>query len=86
MAQFWTGFVTDGQHVSIQLAELDMISQVTASTLNGGGGTLNLWMLQLGVKMLLGTNVTLEQIFSGHSMQVKMSLRHFVGGRSVKVL
>jgi hypothetical protein len=36
---------------------------------------LNLWMLQLGVKMLPGTNVTVDQIFSGHS----------VGGCFVKV-
>jgi hypothetical protein len=38
----------------------------------------NLWMLQLGVKMLLGTNVTVDHMFSGHSMKVKMEL-----GRSV---
>jgi hypothetical protein len=46
---------------------------------------LNLWMLQLGVKMLLGTNVTVDQIFSGHSMRVEMSLGHSVGRCFVKV-
>jgi hypothetical protein len=37
-------------------------------------------MLQLGAKMSLGTNVTVDQMFSGRSMRVKMSL-----GCSVKV-
>jgi hypothetical protein len=41
---------------------------------------LNLRMLQLGVKMLLVTNVIVDQIFTGRSVQVKMSL-----GRSVEV-
>jgi hypothetical protein len=35
--------------------------------------------------MSLGTNVTVDQLFSGCSMWVEMSLGHSVGGRSVKV-
>jgi hypothetical protein len=42
-------------------------------------------MLQLGVKMSMGTNVTVDQMFSGRSMQVEMSLGRSVGGHSVKV-
>jgi hypothetical protein len=39
---------------------------------------LNLWTLQLGVKMLLGTNVTVDKMFSGSSMRVEMSQEHSV--------
>ncbi len=42
-------------------------------------------MLQLGVKMSLGTNVTVDQKYSGRSVVVQMSLGRSVGGRSVKV-
>ncbi len=42
-------------------------------------------MLQLGVKMSLGTNVTADQKYSGRSVVVQMSLGRSVGGRSVKV-
>jgi hypothetical protein len=39
----------------------------------------------MGVKMLLGPNVTVNQMFSGRSMWVEMSLGRSVGGHSVKV-
>jgi hypothetical protein len=42
-------------------------------------------MLQLGVNMSLGTNVTVDQKYSGRSVVVQMSLGRSVGGRSVKV-
>jgi hypothetical protein len=85
ITQFWAGFVTGGQHVSIQEVELDMILQVICCPPNRGGWTLNLWMLQLGFKMLLGTNVTVDQMFSGHTVGVEMSLERSVGDRSIKV-
>jgi hypothetical protein len=65
-----------------------------SSTLQGGW-TINLWMLQLGGKMSLGTNVTVDLKYSGHSVVVQMSpgrsvvvqmsLGRSLGGRSVKV-
>jgi hypothetical protein len=39
----------------------------------------------LGVKMSLGTNVTVDQKYSGRSVVVQMSLGRSVGGRSIKV-
>jgi hypothetical protein len=38
----------------------------------------------MGVEMLQGPNVTVDQMFSGCSVRVKMSLGRSVGGRSVK--
>jgi hypothetical protein len=40
-------------------------------------------MLQLGAKMSLGRNVTVDQMFSGRSMRFEMSLGRSVGRRSV---
>jgi hypothetical protein len=40
-------------------------------------------MLQLGAKMSLGRNVTVDQMFSGRSVRFEMSLGRSVGGRSV---
>jgi hypothetical protein len=37
-----------------------------------------------GVKMLQGPNVTVDQMSSGRSVLVKMSLGRSMGGRSVK--
>ncbi len=62
-----------------------MMSQVTSRPPCRGGWTLNLWMLQLGIKMSLGTNVAVDQKYSGHSVVVQMSLGRSLGGRSVKV-
>jgi hypothetical protein len=38
----------------------------------------------MGVKMLQGPYVTVDQMFSGCSVRVKMALGHSMGGRSVK--
>jgi hypothetical protein len=38
----------------------------------------------MGVKMVQGPNATGDQMFSGGSMRVAMSLRRSMGGRSVK--
>ncbi len=38
----------------------------------------------MGVKMLQGPNVTVDQMSSGRSVRVKMSLGRSVGGRSIK--
>jgi hypothetical protein len=42
-------------------------------------------MLQLGVKMSLGVNVTVDQLSNGRSVRVEMSLGRSVGGRSVTI-
>ncbi len=73
-----------GRNVTIQETEVDMMSQVTSRPPCRGGWTLNLWMLQLGVKLLRGTNVTVDQMSSGCFVGVEMSLGCSVGGRSVK--
>jgi hypothetical protein len=74
-----------GRNVTIQETEVDVMSQVTSRPPCRGGWTLNLWMLQLRVKMSLGINVTVDQKYSGCSMVVQMSLGRSVGGHSVKV-
>ncbi len=75
MAQFWAGFVTDGQHVSIQEAEVghDVTSDIS-STLKGGGVEVMLVDVVNGcqtdqVEILSGGRSVRVKMFSGHSVK-----------------
>jgi hypothetical protein len=79
VAQFWAGFVTDGHHVSIQVAVVgyDVTSDIS-STLKGG-----LDVILVDILNVCQTNQG-TKCSGGHSIWVEMFCGHSVAGHSVE--